>query len=70
MLKEVKLFQLHCDGCGDQIEDGDVSAWYSKDGAEEVGNMQDWVRDKEKHYCPNCYEYNEYGDLIVPKLSD
>ena len=57
-----------CDGCGKELEqDYDVIAWCDKGTVYEQMQDNGWLEINGKHYCTDCYEYNEELDEYVPK---
>jgi hypothetical protein len=65
MIKKVEMYTVICDGCGkDSNSDTAYAAWSDITGAEDVAACSDWEKDDEKHYCPDCYEYDDNDELI------
>lgn len=69
MIRPVTLYEGVCDGCGKQLEydDGAITAWGDKLDVSELMQDSDWLEINDKHYCPDCYEYNDELDEYVPK---
>lgn len=68
MLKEVKMFTIICDGCGKDVNsDLEFSCWNDESYLEDIRTDSDWEKVDEKHYCTNCYEYDENDNLIIKK---
>ena len=66
MIKELTMYTVVCDSCGKDVnEDAEYSCWNDKGYAEDIAMDSDWVTDGDKHYCPDCYHYNEDDDLII-----
>ncbi len=71
MIKKVSMFSLTCSNCGELLgeEDG-VIAWESKESLLTVANDSGWGTiiypqpGADKHYCPECYEYDDNGNII------
>ena len=62
------FYGVKCNRCGEQYEDGEHSFWSHQDNAIEYAMESEWIEEKGKHYCPECYEYNEEKDENLPKL--
>lgn len=68
MLKEVKMFTIICDSCGKDVNsDSEFSCWNDEGYLEDIRTNSDWEKVDEKHYCTNCYEYDENDNLIIKK---
>lgn len=66
MIQEVKMFTVVCDSCGkDVCQNAEYSAWNEKRYAEDVAMESDWLKDNDKHYCPDCFTYNDEDNLVV-----
>ena len=72
MLKEVKMYTVVCDNCGKDVnKDAEYSAWNDKNYAGEVAMESDWIKENDKHYCPDCFTYDDDDNLlIIPILGD
>lgn len=65
MIKEVQMFTVICDECGKDANEGsEYSCWSDKSWAEESAMESCWKKDGEKHYCDNCWYYDDYDNLI------
>ena len=65
-IQKVKMFTVICDNCQESADEGsDYSSWSDESQAEEVAMEADWIKEKDKHYCPKCYEYDDEDELIV-----
>lgn len=58
---------VKCDRCGEICNETEHAYFYDKDSAIDVAMDSEWIKEKDKHYCPNCYEYDEEKDDNVPK---
>jgi hypothetical protein len=66
MLKEVIMYTIVCDGCGcDVNEDSGYGGWNDDGYVEEIRQEAGWEKVEDKHYCTNCYEYNDNDELII-----
>ena len=61
------FYGVKCNRCGKQYEDGEHSFWSDEDNAIDNAMESEWIEEKGKHYCPECYEYNEEKDENLPK---
>lgn len=61
------FYGIKCNRCKNLFDDGEHSYWSDEGSAEEYATESDWIEDKGKHYCPNCYEDNEEQDDYVIK---
>ncbi len=69
MIKEMTMYTAVCDECGQQLNVGDeIIAWNDKGYAEDIAMDSDWVTDNDKHYCPDCYYYDEDDKLIIQSI--
>ena len=53
------FYGVKCNRCGEQFEDGEHSFWSDENGAVENAMESEWIEEKGKHYCTNCYDYND-----------
>ena len=67
MIKEATYYEMYCDRCGKQLDDGDIVAYKEKEGLEFVAGESEWQTIEGKHYCPDCYELDEVTDKYKPK---
>lgn len=67
MIKEAIYYEMYCDRCGKQLDDGDIVAYKEKEGLEFVASESEWQTINGKHYCPDCVELDEETDEYVPK---
>lgn len=68
MIKEVKMYSVVCDRCGKTFgEDDGVDAWVDECTAKEQAMESEWAEIGDKHYCPDCYEFDDVLDEYVPK---
>ena len=64
MIRPVTLYEGICDGCGKRLEyaGGAITAWGDKLDVLKLMQDSDWSEINGKHYCPDCYEYDENID--------
>lgn len=66
MYKEIIMYTVICDNCGkDSSDDSEYSGWNDKEYAWDCADADNWIEKDEKHYCPNCYSYDENDNLII-----
>ena len=69
MIKEVTMYTVICDNCGKYSSDqSDHAAWTTKRDAEDQAWDLNWnieeVEDN-KHYCYDCYDYDDGNNLVI-----
>lgn len=70
MIKQVEMFTVICDNCGkDCNKDTEYSCWNSRLSAEDVAIDSDWIKEKNNHYCSDCYWYDDNDNLILKDMS-
>ena len=68
MIKPVTMYSVVCDRCGKTFEaDGNI-AWTDRQSARFYALESEWVEIGDKHYCPDCYEYDDELNEYVPKM--
>lgn len=69
MIQEVKMYSIKCDRCGEDFIDPETGfdAYADECSAREAALNSNWAEIDGKHYCPNCYQYNEETDEYEPK---
>lgn len=69
MIRKVTMYEGICDGCGRQFEDdgGNIIAWGDSADIEFLMQESGWQEINGKHYCPDCYEFDDGLDEYVPK---
>ena len=68
MIKPVTMYTVVCDRCGKQFVADDFAAWTDICTAREQAMESEWTEIGDKHYCPDCYEFNDELDEYVPKM--
>lgn len=63
------MYEGICDGCGRQFEDdgGNITAWGDSADVEFLMQESGWQEINGKHYCHDCYEFDDELDEYVPK---
>ena len=69
MIKQVKMYSVICNRCGKAFVDefNGIVAWVDEGTAKEQAMESEWAEIGDKHYCPDCYEFDEELDKVVPK---
>lgn len=74
MIREVKMYQAVCDGCGKIFGKGldcDCGSFFnSEDDALDAVFERGWYGIAGTLLCTDCYEYNEETDEYKPKKKD
>lgn len=66
MIKEVTMYTVVCDSCGkDLLKNEEYSAWNDARYVEDIAIEDNWSKQDDNHYCPDCYEYDDDDNLIV-----
>lgn len=65
MIRNVTMYSVVCDRCGRYLEDAAV--WDDKRSAIAYAKDSRWAEIGDKHYCPDCYEFDDELDEYVPK---
>ena len=66
MVKEVTMFTVVCDNCGKDVnKDAEYSAWNEKTFAEDIAMEADWIKENDKHYCSDCFTYDDDDNLLI-----
>ena len=69
MIKPVTMYSVVCDRCGKTFIDefNGIVAWVDEGTAKEQAMESEWAEIGDKHYCPDCYEFDDELDEYVPK---
>lgn len=66
MIVEVKMYTVDCDNCGKNYDEGtDYSCWNDPEAALTIAKEGDFIEHEGKHYCPDCYSYDDNDVLII-----
>lgn len=68
MIKPVTMYSVVCDRCGKPFIDefNGIVAWLDEGTAKEQAMESEWVEIGDKHYCPDCYEFDDNSEKYVP----
>lgn len=65
-LKKVEMFTVVCDNCEEQVcKHGEYSCWIDELSAKEVAMESGYLQEGDKHYCEDCYEYDDEDNLVI-----
>ena len=66
MIKEITVYTYICDRCGKNSSDVDeVCGWNDKGFAWDCADENNWIEHEGKHYCSDCYDYDNDDNLII-----
>ena len=75
MIIQIEMFGCQCDNCGKQWMDehNGFVAFADKNSMENImGDDTDWYTDREeeedKHYCPGCFTFDDYDNLVLKPM--
>lgn len=69
MVQEKIMFTVICDNCGTDIAEGqEYSCWNDKDYAELEATESEWLKQGDKHYCTECFFYDDEDELRLDEL--
>lgn len=68
MVKEVKMYTIVCDCCSKDVNEGyDYSCWSEAEHNEDVREEAGWEKVDDKHYCTDCFDYDDKDELVILK---
>ena len=69
MKVETKGYKIICDSCGKQFETIEGFSCYCDDPKgdliEEASDSADWMEFNGRHYCPDCYSYDDDDNIVT-----
>jgi hypothetical protein len=69
MIKEFKCYSAVCDNCKTDIhKDHDVSGYDDLGYIHEVMNDGNWKEINDKHYCDDCWYYDDEDNILIKQL--
>ena len=69
MYLKLEMFTVKCDNCGETSGDNaDYSCWNDEQTALNEAQECGWTQEDDKHYCPNCYHYDDDDNLILKSV--
>ena len=67
MIKQVTYYDIICDRCGKSFREESNTCYPDTESAEITAMYSEWRAMREKHYCPECYEYDDETGNYKPK---
>ena len=61
------FYAVKCDRCGKVYDGADYVYYNDMDSSLEYAKVDDWVEIGGKHYCPNCYVFDEDTEEVKKK---
>lgn len=66
MIKSEIVYTYICDNCGCNLFDNEDSIGITDISLlMNIADDSNWNTDNSKHYCPDCYSFDDNGNLIV-----
>lgn len=62
MIIPLELYTVECDRCKKVYSNDEYCAWIDADYALAKALSDAWIEIEDKHYCLDCYIYNEETD--------
>jgi len=70
MIQEVTMYTVICDNCQkDSCQGTEYAAWCDKSVALDIASDADFVIQGDKHYCSECYYYDDDNNLQLKSNS-
>ena len=60
-IEKVEMYTVSCDNCGEDFKE----AYADENSAEEIALKSDWIKNRDDHFCPDCWLYDENDNLII-----
>lgn len=69
-IEKVEMFMATCDNCGSHWEDDNsgICAMTDELSIKEQINNESWHTDGDKHYCSECWSYDDNDEIILKKF--
>jgi hypothetical protein len=65
MIYPVTMYAARCDGCGKEVRlMGEYAAFAEKECVEDDLRDSEYKFDGDKHYCSDCWSYDDNDNLI------
>lgn len=62
------MFTVVCDNCGKDVNEGEeYSCWNDIMFAEDIAMEVGWIKEDDRHYCPDCFTYDDNNLVIKEK---
>lgn len=65
MIKHIDYYTIACDQCGQMFSTEEFLCWPDVSTAEMEAEDWNWEQIDNKHVCPDCYERDADGELIL-----
>lgn len=66
MIKEVIMYTVICDNCQKDVnENQEYSCYNDEMNANDIAMESNWIKCGDKHYCADCYEYDDNDELSI-----
>lgn len=66
MLHKVEMHTVVCDNCKKDIgSESEYSCWNDESYAENSAMESDWIKEEDKHYCPDCISYDDDNNIVL-----
>jgi len=68
-IHKVEMYTVVCDNCNTDIGSmQDYCALNDKEAAEENALASDWIKVDNKHYCDECFSYDDSDNLVLKEV--
>lgn len=68
MIAKTEMYTIVCDNCGLDIGSTQEYSCHADEQAAEENAMEgDWLKEGDKHYCTDCFKYDDEDNLIIDK---
>lgn len=65
MIYPITMYAAKCDGCGKDVRlMGEYAALVDKESVREDLMNSEYHEDGDKHYCPDCWTYDDNDNVI------
>lgn len=69
MIIEIPMFTVECDRCKKLYSTDEYAGWNDINYAWECASDAEWEDVDDKHYCPNCFDRDDDGEIIVKPIN-
>lgn len=60
-IERVEMFTVICDNCGEDFKQESTD----ENLAQENALKADWIKNRDDHFCPDCWSYDGNDNLII-----
>ncbi len=65
----IETYTIVCDNCKKISTDQfDICGWNDKDYALECAKDDNWIECEDKHYCPDCYHFDDEDNVVINEI--